>query len=1597
MADEVAKTNIVFDATGAKKGADEVKQSADTIVAANEKVVASTGRVVTGIDKVAASSDRLVTSSSRQTAALDRMAKAFDPFLSKVGQAERQLTTLTDIIEKGAQPGASAKMLAEAARATGLLAEATNRLNTAQANQAAGFNVAERIEQLTAAFAPAQASAQKMTAELASLNQAMQLGVSIEGGYASAWDKIVLKYDEGAQAALRAAQAEKELQARYRETAAAGQAAFTSEQNQSRFSQFMGVAAPIAGAAAGSAAVFQEVADLSAKWNTAGAAADKFNAEVVSLNRAQELGIEITGGYAAAYQKLAEGYGQAATAASRFASGQLAVADAVAAGRNNTLGGSIADYGQGLRDDQVRGQRQSGLETTFAGADKERAQVDQVFAASKAYEAQLKMLDNQLKINNITEERHWQLLRELNTAYAGTVAPVNNYATAVKKVADNSWAVRFATQQMGVQTVQFFSSIQAGQPVLSAFIGQAHQMVDIAISTGLGWAVVRESLSKAFALLMTPAGMLVAGIAVVGTTLAALSIHAENANRRIEALRNTLALVNPGNVQELSDQAERVSRSMASSSSLGMNITEARAGTAVLAAHSDALKLDDQQARNVMETYFKLAKQLGDQNKAWELMSTGIESASKLSEQLESKVAGFDAVFTGHLRELEAANQRTEAWNLLMTTLAGTVGDGTGKLTDLEKAMIRLHNAFGAGAEKAETFAVKLGTGLNSQIAGLVDLFAKLVEVMNRIPQNVISTMVDKLLLAIPVISQMKQLVDGINAIRTLAGGGSSTTAPTTTPGSGSTAAGAGMVTIKAPGGAEFTVNAAHAVAFQGLITELESRGYLIDPKDVSSYRPGATVRGTGLPSRHASGDAVDLNASRNRVGTTGDIPPALARELAAKYGMVWGGDFRQRDDMHFGFDNLPASATGAGAGTGTDPFGTISASTKKLIADAEELRKQWDKTATTENTLSGASKTLTDFIRQQGDSLPTEELKRYERALAEVNGALESNRTPQQQFLYDQAKSADLTAALTEGEKRYAQTMSQLHEIQKQHPGTADAEQEAQARATLNRQLQGELLQQQYANDRQITANKAVAAGWDVSAKAAQEATIRMKAFDDASKLYIVGSAAHADTVRKLTEDYTKLGAAQESVASNKFLDAQRKQAELSQILTEGDRRRAEMIQRMNDMQPLGGADAAANQARALATLNKEQEGQLRQLEYGIDREIVANTKAAEGWALNAKAASQATIAVQAYNEASVRFALGSPEHAAAVQRLTDDYTKRAQSQQNLAASQQSSQNQDTLAYLAKESSMLMENDNVRTLALANLKLEQDLKRQYPEASQTYIDTLKREGAAITENTLLLQNQKRDLATVAGMFSGAFDTISNSITQALLTGQGAAINWRNVMTSVAQQILSAFLKLSVINPILNSMFGQNNSTIGSVFDTLNKTTPGSSSSDGGGTTGIIGSILKLGLNVAGMFGGGGNPWGGIADAAGATAGGQFLQQTGFFTPLPAHHLGGLVGANDNHPTRLFPTALIAGLPRFHNGLGGDEFAAVLKRGERVLTERQQGQVAAASNGGGGDTFSFNVDARNSSPEAANTFRRSMPQLASMMSDQMSRAKARNR
>ena len=93
----------------------------------------------------------------------------------------------------------------------------------------------------------------------------------------------------------------------------------------------------------------------------------------------------------------------------------------------------------------------------------------------------------------------------------------------------------------------------------------------------------------------------------------------------------------------------------------------------------------------------------------------------------------------------------------------------------------------------------------------------------------------------------------------------------------------------------------------------------LIEPIDEGTFDDWGycyrMVRGEATKlSNHASGTAIDLNATKHALGKIGTFPAEkvpMIRALAKKYGLKWGGDYKNRkDEMHFEIDLTPEKAS---------------------------------------------------------------------------------------------------------------------------------------------------------------------------------------------------------------------------------------------------------------------------------------------------------------------------------------------------------------------------------------------------------------------------------------------------------------------------------------------------------------------------------------------------------------------------------------------------------------------------------------------------------------------------------------------------------------
>lgn len=113
---------------------------------------------------------------------------------------------------------------------------------------------------------------------------------------------------------------------------------------------------------------------------------------------------------------------------------------------------------------------------------------------------------------------------------------------------------------------------------------------------------------------------------------------------------------------------------------------------------------------------------------------------------------------------------------------------------------------------------------------------------------------------------------------------------------------GVGLTTILAPNGERVTVAANYANKFSGLLKDLWNSGYHF--KDVQGYNY-RNIAGTNTLSKHATGEAIDIDPGANPVTYNGRsqtyFNPNVVIPILKRYGLDWGALWNgKKDPMHF-------------------------------------------------------------------------------------------------------------------------------------------------------------------------------------------------------------------------------------------------------------------------------------------------------------------------------------------------------------------------------------------------------------------------------------------------------------------------------------------------------------------------------------------------------------------------------------------------------------------------------------------------------------------------------------------------------------------------
>ena len=124
--------------------------------------------------------------------------------------------------------------------------------------------------------------------------------------------------------------------------------------------------------------------------------------------------------------------------------------------------------------------------------------------------------------------------------------------------------------------------------------------------------------------------------------------------------------------------------------------------------------------------------------------------------------------------------------------------------------------------------------------------------------------------------------------------------------------------------------------------------------------------------------------------------------------------------------------------------------------------------------------------------------------------------------------------------------------------------------------------------------------------------------------------------------------------------------------------------------------------------------------------------------------------------------------------------------------------------------------------------------------------------AGALAQGSVAYQHSEQAITDLSSSMSGIFSTLGDDISQAFTQGGGSAVTFKSVLQGLESQIVELILKFAVLNPLMNSLFGQNNTTLSGIASALG----GSSLSGSGASSGLsistMGSLASLGNSASG-------------------------------------------------------------------------------------------------------------------------------------------------
>lgn len=166
---------------------------------------------------------------------------------------------------------------------------------------------------------------------------------------------------------------------------------------------------------------------------------------------------------------------------------------------------------------------------------------------------------------------------------------------------------------------------------------------------------------------------------------------------------------------------------------------------------------------------------------------------------------------------------------------------------------------------------------------------------------------------------------------------------------------------------------------------------------------------------------------------------------------------------------------------------------------------------------------------------------------------------------------------------------------------------------------------------------------------------------------------------------------------------------------------------------------------------------------------------------------------------------------------RLLDEEQRRGK------VLQRSSDLDDQIALAQREAELAGETEAVRTRELAVLRAKLELQKQGVDLGSIEAQQVLDRTAKLVETNMRGAEEKKAWDDLGQYATGAFDRITQGLTEIAMANKETAIDFQSVWSGVISEVMQGFIRLAIFNPIKNLLLGTNDSTLGSLGGFLGK------------------------------------------------------------------------------------------------------------------------------------------------------------------------------